>query len=123
MRTFAKARPGRLSRRQDFLRVARYCRKAAMPGLVLQARDSDQPDLAPRVGLTASRRVGNAVSRNRARRRLRSVVQDVFADHACGATDYVVIARATTLTRSYDDLLKDLRTALYRVNQATRERL
>ncbi len=68
-----------------------------------------------RVGFTTSRRVGNAVSRNRARRRLRSAVREILAVHAKPDRDYVVIGRTATLTRSYPALLNDLETALKRV--------
>lgn len=68
-----------------------------------------------RVGFTASRRVGNAVRRNRIRRRLKAVVGDVLAVHAKPDRDYVVIGRVATLTRPYGALLNDLETALKRV--------
>ncbi len=68
-----------------------------------------------RVGFTASRRVGNAVSRNRVRRRLKSAVREVLAVHAKPDRDYVIIGRTATLTRPYAALLNDLETALKRV--------
>lgn len=68
-----------------------------------------------RVGFTASRRVGNAVRRNRIRRRLKAAVGEVLAVHAKPDRDYVVIGRAATFKRPYSALLKDLETALKRV--------
>ncbi len=68
-----------------------------------------------RVGFTASRRVGNAVRRNRVRRRLKSAVREVLAVHAKPDRDYVIIGRAATLKRPYRALLNDLETALKRV--------
>lgn len=123
---------GRLTKRPDFLRAARMGRKWAMPGLVLQARrrgkrdaagdgvgvgrgEEQDGDAAIRVGFTASRKVGAAVERNRARRRLRAVVAQVLPELGQPGHDYVVIARGGTLTRRYQDLLGDLRTALKRV--------
>lgn len=121
---------GRLKRRPDFLRVAAARRKWAAPGLILQAakakEDRNQPkaerdSTGPgdreglRVGFTASRKVGNAVARNRARRRLRAAVGEVMPRHAKRGFDYVVIARAGTLTRSFDDLVADLVTGLQRL--------
>jgi ribonuclease P protein component len=123
---------GRLKRRPDFLRVAGGRQKWVAPGLILQALrqpDADPPsnDTPPaRVGFTASAKVGNAVIRNRARRRLRAAAAAVLPRHAQPAHDYVLIARAGTLTRRFDDLLGDLeaglkRLGLYREDSMTAE--
>src|SRR5690242_937167 len=75
----------RLKRRADFLRVADGRRKWVTPGLILQtlARASaDDASDAVRVGFTATRKIGNAVIRNRARRRLRAAAASVMARHA-----------------------------------------
>ena len=97
-----------------------------MPGLVLQAvspahqpKDveiSEDTENRFRVGFTASRRVGGAVARNRAKRRLRAAVARVMPKRAKAGRDYVVIARAATLDRNFDDLLRDLEKALARVD-------
>jgi ribonuclease P protein component len=68
-----------------------------------------------RVGFTVSRRVGNAVSRNRVRRRLRSAVDEVLPLYAREGRDYVIIGRAATLKRPYNSLLNDLTVALKRL--------
>lgn len=116
---------GGLKQRREFLQVAEARRKWAAPGLVLQARARDERDrpatdgAAPpdiRVGFTASRKVGGAVTRNRARRRLRQAVRQVMPCHAAPGQDYVVIARATTVRRRFSDLVKDLETALKRLD-------
>ena len=93
-----------------------------MPGFVLQAAPvpaelgpAELSLTAVRVGFTVSRKVGNAVARNRARRRLRAAAAAVLATHAASGHDYVVIARAGTLTRSYDALLEDLTAGLKRL--------
>jgi ribonuclease P protein component len=65
-----------------------------------------------RVGFTASKKVGSAVARNRARRRLRAVAAEVLPRLGLAGTDYVLIARAGTLTRDYGDLTRDLLKAL-----------
>ena len=104
-----------LPTRTDFLRAAR-ARKAVAPGLVLQMRRRDDGD-PPRVGYTASRKVGGAVVRNRARRRLRAAVHDVLTARAKPGCDYVLIARAGTAGRPYALLLQDLSTALDRVER------
>jgi ribonuclease P protein component len=101
----------RLTRRADFVRVAAGRRKWVAPGLVLQACPGpDSPGV--RVGFTASRKLGNAVARNRARRRLRAAAAAVLADHAREGQDYVLIARAGTLTRRYQELIEDLEEGL-----------
>lgn len=119
---------GRLKQRREFLWVAAANRKWVTPGLVLQARAVD-PAKPPRrgtrvcvegetgipgihVGFTVSRKVGNAVARNRARRRLRAAANQVLPDHAKEQLDYVIIGRHQTLKRSYPDLVGDLTTAL-----------
>ena len=72
-----------------------------------------------RVGFTASRKVGNAVTRNRAKRRLRSVVASTLLGKGRPGTDYVLIARAGTVDRPYDALIADLEAALRRVDHST----
>lgn len=111
----------RLKRRPEFLKVAATRRKWVAPGLILQARrhgadEADPPGAAPlRVGFTVSRKVGNAVQRNRARRRLRAVADDVLKAHAAGGHDLVVVGRQATLDRSYRDLIEDMKMALKRL--------
>ena len=89
--------------------------KWAMPGLVLQARRRDDQGGALRVGFTASRKVGGAVVRNRAKRRLRVVAEQVIPAHGKCGYDYVLIARMATAGRPFPALLKDLEAALKRV--------
>jgi ribonuclease P protein component len=115
---------GRLKTRPEFLRVAATRRKAVRPGLILQARrrkpeeaGADGPEHPIRFGLTASRKVGGAVVRNRARRRLRAAAQAVLPECGEAGTDYVLIARATTVERSFPDLTGDLKAALAEVHK------
>lgn len=65
-----------------------------------------------RVGFTVSRKVGNAVIRNRVRRRLRAVAAEMLPDHAEPGHDYVLIGRAGALKRPYDALRGDLEVSL-----------
>ena len=107
----------RLTRRAEFQRVTKARRSAAAPGLVLQIfRRNGDESAAARVGLTASRKVGNAVQRNRARRRLRAVAQVTIPRHAKPGHDYVMIARQGTAGRPYSALVEDLESALKRLN-------
>jgi ribonuclease P protein component len=112
--------PARLKRRSDFLKVAGAARKWVAPGLILQVRahDGEAPTPAQppfRVGFTVSRKVGGAVVRNRARRRLHAVVAAIMPDHAAAGRDYVLIGRAATVRRPFDALAGDLETALKRL--------
>ena len=79
-----------------------------------------------RVGFTASRKVGNAVVRNRAKRRLRAAAAEILARDGRSGTDYVLIARAGTGQRRYGDQVADLAGALRQVERhaaaATRTR-
>ena len=111
----------RLKRRAEFLRVAGKGRKSVTPGLILQAlrrpADADPAGAGerPRVGFTASRKVGIAVERNRARRRLRAAVDRVMPLHAAPRHDYVLVARAGTIRRPFAALVSDLEAALKQV--------
>ena len=112
------ARLDRLKKRADFLRVAALRRKWAAPGLILQAAPGTGTELQAdslRVGFTVSKKVGNSVCRNRAKRRLREAVSAIFPAHASPGLDYVVIGRRETLERPYSLLLQDLLAALKRV--------
>ncbi len=133
----APARPGalpHLKRRAEFLRVAGGGRKWVAPGLILQVLRREPAPVNPsvdaarpsrtageeiggfvRVGFTASRKVGIAVARNRARRRLRAAVAEIMPGHAAPGHDYVLVARAATLTRPYSALVEDLKTGLRRL--------
>lgn len=116
-----KAKVGRLTRRPEFLAVAGARRKWATPGLIVQARAHDERqhpnagEPAVRIGLTASKKVGGAVERNRARRRLRAALAEVLAPNAAPGHDLVLIARAETVRRPYAELKADLTQALKRL--------
>ena len=111
--------PDTLKQRRDFLACAK-ARRMAMPGLILQARKRTPGDTDPtRVGYTCSKKVGNAVTRNRAKRRLRAAAAEVLSKDGLAGWDYVLIGRAgQTVGRDFDQLCKDLETALTRVHQA-----
>lgn len=115
-----------LRKRPEFLRVARSGRKWVTPGLVLQAEQAVGPasgdGLAADIGLglTASRKVGKAVQRNRARRRLRALAKEILPRDGRPGCDYVLIARAATVTRPHMDLVGDLESALHRIEQRGR---
>jgi ribonuclease P protein component len=100
-----------IQKRADFLRASRAPR-VAMPGFVIQIRPRGD-DAPMRVGFTCSKKVGNAVARNRAKRRLREIARLILPQHGDAGTDYVLIGRnEKTDARDFQDLLADLRTAL-----------
>ena len=92
-------------------------RRWATPGLILQVAESPPggPQSPFRLGFTASRKVGGAVERNRARRRLKAAAAALMPDHAAPGMDYVLVARAETVRRPYGGLLGDLEAALRRL--------
>jgi ribonuclease P protein component len=105
----------RLRRRADFL-AAGHGTRASAQGFVLQARERTDSG-PPRFGFTVARKVGNAVERNRVRRRLRAVVR-ASAVAARQGHDYVVIGRRTALALPFTLLLSEYERALRRVHQA-----
>jgi ribonuclease P protein component len=116
---------GRLRRRSEYLRVAAGGRKWAAPGLILQAREAstDPAQHLDRgadlwLGITVSRKVGNAVVRNRARRRLREAARVVLPKVAQAGHDYVLIGRSETVTRPYPALQSDIEAAVRRLGLA-----
>jgi ribonuclease P protein component len=111
------AKPQTLRKRADFLRAA-SARRQGTGGFLLQARNRDDGSPDIRLGFTASKKIGNAVFRNRAKRRLRAVAQQVLPTRAKPGWDYVLVARPqATVTRAFTDLLDDLATALDSVHR------
>lgn len=111
----------RLKHRPDFLRCARGKRRVAS-GVTLEIAATPPPyrrsDVA-RVGFTATKKtIGGAVERNRAKRRLRAAAAALLPLYGMGGNDYVLVARAATLTRPFADLLEDLAVTLKAARKA-----
>jgi ribonuclease P protein component len=107
------AKPGRLKRRPEFLRVASSGKKAAVGGVVLQAMTRQDTDPA-RLGFTVTKKVGNAVVRNRTRRRLKEAARILLAQRPVTGADLVLIGRDSTRKRNFIALQGDIRRALER---------
>jgi ribonuclease P protein component len=108
-----------MKERADFLRCARAGRQGTS-GMMVQARQRrvDEAATGIRVGFTCTKKVGNAVARNRAKRRLREVARLVLPEHGRDGWDYVLIGRAeATAARSFEDLKRDLISALKKLHQ------
>lgn len=110
-----------LKNRRDFLAAAR-AGKAVTTGMIVQRRrrgEGETADPATRVGYTASKKVGNAVIRNRAKRRLRALAREVIGPRGERNEDFVLIARAgSTVSRPYEALRDDLLYALRKLDRA-----
>ena len=100
-----------LKKRVDFLRAARGVRRVT-PSLTLETCPSPEAGETVRVGFTATKKLGNAVTRNRAKRRLRAAAAAVLPLSGAAGTDYVLVARAATVARPFDGLLADLAGAI-----------
>ena len=107
----------RIKRRADFLRAQKF-RRQYTPGLTLETCPSPEDFVQPgcRVGFTASRKVGSAVKRNRAKRRLRAAAAAVLPLLGRERHDYVLVAKTATLSRPYAALVADLTKALTHAN-------
>jgi ribonuclease P protein component len=107
-----------LRKRAEFLALNRARRQAAATMLV-QGRDRGDGCCTIRVGFTCSRKVGNAVQRNRAKRRLRAVARELLPEHGRPGWDYALIGRAgATAGRPFQELQRDLRFALRKLHAA-----
>ncbi|MCX8132439.1 MAG: ribonuclease P protein component [Roseococcus sp.] len=112
------AKPGRLTRRAEFLRAAREGRKVARGALVLQALPRE--DAATRLGFTATKKIGNAVTRNRAKRRLRAAARLALAAEPAPGWDLVLIAREETARCPFAEIRAALESALGRAGVRAR---
>ncbi len=103
----------RLKKRADFLRAQKGVRRVT-PSFTLEACAGPPcTELTGlRVGLTATRKLGNAVNRNRAKRRLRAAAAAVLPASGRAGRDYVLVARPGTLERPFASLLADLAAAV-----------
>jgi ribonuclease P protein component len=109
----AKPKITRIQKRADFLACAKapHCARGAV---LVQARARDDSPIV-RAGFTATKRIGGAVERNRAKRRMREAARLILPDLAHPGFDYVFIARGGVTTRPWPRLLDDVKSALLRL--------
>jgi ribonuclease P protein component len=103
-----------LKKRADFLRAARGIRRVE-GAVTLETCTTPEAEALPgrlRVGFTASKKVGNAVIRNRAKRRLRAAASELLPLFGRQGHDYVLVARGSCVARPFPALLSDITTAL-----------
>ncbi|MEO6300395.1 MAG: ribonuclease P protein component [Paracoccaceae bacterium] len=109
-----------LRHRPDFLKAA-SARRQGTNSFLLQARARDDGESISRIGFTASKKIGNAVARNRAKRRMRAAVHEILAREARPGWDYVLVARPqATIARPFPDLLADLQSAILSVHRTAK---
>ena len=89
-----------------------------MPGFVLLVRPRDDADATMRIGFTVTKKIGNAVVRNRMKRRFRAIVSDILPDHGIAGADHVLIGRAGGIERDYASLVAELKRALKKLDAA-----
>lgn len=109
---------GRLCHPQDFKNVKENGVKWVTPAFVIQITETQTPPLS-RVGFIVTKKIGHAVTRNRAKRRLRAMIRGAHKENTLFSKDtphdIVLIARPDSLTRDMTQLIKDLRWSLRRL--------
>ena len=106
-----------MKNRPDFLRTAKG-RRQGTGSFLLQGRARGDGLAVVRIGFTASKKIGNAVARNRAKRRMRALAREVLPAMALSGWDYVLVAKPeATISRDYKDMLADFAQALRSVHK------
>ena len=109
------ARYSVIRKRADFL-AANRGRRFATPGFVLLVQDRRDSDPAIRLGITITKKVGNAVIRNRMRRRFRELAREMLDSHGKVGSDHILIGRSDGIERDFGALRADMRRALTKLS-------
>ena len=107
-----------LRRRSDFL-AANSGSRAPAPGFVLLVRPRGDDDPVMRLGITVTKKIGNAVVRNRMKRRFRALAREILPQAGVAGADHILIGRAGGIERGFDDLRAELVKALRRASGGT----
>lgn len=102
----------RIRDRKDYLAIAATGRRWVTPSFVLQMKESLDKDHPAHVGFTVTKKVGNAVVRNRVRRRLKEAATEIFPAKAACGRDYILIGRFAALDMAYNRIKSDMKWAL-----------
>lgn len=105
-----------IRKRSDFL-AANAASRVATPGFVLLVRKRNDGDTAMRLGITVTKKIGNAVIRNRMKRRLREIARAVIVTNGANGADHILIGRAGGVERDFASLKADLAKALTKAIQ------
>ena len=103
-----------IAKRADFL-AANNGIRVARPGFVLLVNPLARPDGLQRFGVTVTKRIGNAVARNRMKRRLRALAREILPSQGIAGADHVLIGRENGIERDFALLRQELEAALSRV--------
>lgn len=106
-----------LKKRKDFLRAAKGVRIVVSTAILQAARSLSEKEVPFKIGFTASKKIGKAHIRNRAKRRLRAVVREVFPELALPNVEYVLISRFNTAYCPYQTLKSNIKWALKKTNK------
>jgi ribonuclease P protein component len=105
-----------LTQRKDYL-AANAGRRAPMPGFVLLVRMREDGDSAMRLGITVTKKIGNAVVRNRMKRRFRALAREILPTLGLPGADHVLIGRQGGVERPFDELKSELAKACAKVRR------
>jgi ribonuclease P protein component len=108
-----------IRKRSDFL-AANRGKRYATPGFVLLVFDRRDDDAAKRLGITITKKVGNAVVRNRMRRRFRELARELLDAHGKAGADHILIGRDGGIERDFDTLRAEMAKALGKLAHSNR---